>query len=166
MPAVRNVRMCTKDCLCLYVCPTGATDTENSVIDVAKCLAGCRACVDACPSGAIFLRPDSYPPQQMKRDEVVEDLRRLARSKALQARIASDLAASTEDGAVRQLTEALARSNALMAEDLMREAGFMLPQSEEVRDLLSRLVENPSTDFPADAAKELLSRLERTHRET
>ena len=38
--AVRNLRLCTKDCLCLYVCPTGATDTENSIIDVAKCL-GC-----------------------------------------------------------------------------------------------------------------------------
>ncbi|MGN0415634.1 MAG: ATP/GTP-binding protein [Agathobacter sp.] len=30
--AVRNLRLCTKDCLCLYVCPVGATDTENSVI--------------------------------------------------------------------------------------------------------------------------------------
>ena len=30
--AVRNLRLCTKDCLCLYVCPTGASDTENSVI--------------------------------------------------------------------------------------------------------------------------------------
>ena len=27
--AVRNLRLCTKDCLCLYVCPTGATDTED-----------------------------------------------------------------------------------------------------------------------------------------
>ena len=31
--AVRNLRLCTKDCMCLYVCPTGATDTENSIID-------------------------------------------------------------------------------------------------------------------------------------
>ena len=35
--AVRNVRKCEKDCLCLYVCPTGASDTENSVIDAEKC---------------------------------------------------------------------------------------------------------------------------------
>ena len=35
--AVRNLRLCTKDCLCLYVCPVGATDTENSIIDVDKC---------------------------------------------------------------------------------------------------------------------------------
>ena len=26
--AVRNINLCTKDCLCLFVCPTGATDTE------------------------------------------------------------------------------------------------------------------------------------------
>lgn len=38
--AVRNLRLCTKDCLCLYVCPTGAADTENSIIDPAKCI-GC-----------------------------------------------------------------------------------------------------------------------------
>ena len=53
MHAVRNTRLCTKDCLCLYVCPTGATDTETGQIDAAKCLDGCRACVDACPNGAL-----------------------------------------------------------------------------------------------------------------
>ena len=36
--AVRNLRLCTKDCLCLYVCPVGATDTENSIIDTEKCI--------------------------------------------------------------------------------------------------------------------------------
>ena len=36
--AVRNLRLCTKDCLCLFICPTGATDTENSVIDPEKCV--------------------------------------------------------------------------------------------------------------------------------
>ena len=45
--AVRNLRLCTKDCLCLYVCPTGATDTENSIIDPEKCI-GCGACAAAC----------------------------------------------------------------------------------------------------------------------
>ena len=34
--AVRNLRLCTKDCLCLYVCPTGASDTEDSIIDVLR----------------------------------------------------------------------------------------------------------------------------------
>ena len=50
--AVRNLRLCTKDCLCLYVCPVGATDTENSIIDTKKCL-GCGACLAACPNGAL-----------------------------------------------------------------------------------------------------------------
>ena len=33
--AVRNLRLCTKDCLCLYVCPTGAADTEDSIIEIS-----------------------------------------------------------------------------------------------------------------------------------
>ena len=86
--AVRNLRLCTKDCLCLYVCPTGATDTENSIIDVAKCI-GCGACADACPSGAISMVPKAYPPQQPKKDDVVEALRGLIQSKAMAEQIES-----------------------------------------------------------------------------
>lgn len=79
--AVRNLRLCTKDCLCLYVCPSGATDTENSIIDAKKCI-GCGACADACPSGAISMMPRELPPQQPKEDKVVEALRALVQSKA------------------------------------------------------------------------------------
>ncbi len=42
--AVGNIRFCEKDCLCLYVCPTGTSDTENSVIDVEKCIRLRRVC--------------------------------------------------------------------------------------------------------------------------
>ena len=66
--AVRNIRFCEKDCLCLYVCPTGASDTENSVIDTEKCI-GCDACAEACPAKAISLVPREYPPQQAKEIE-------------------------------------------------------------------------------------------------
>ena len=66
--AVRNLRLCTKDCLCLYVCPSGATDTENSVIDPEKCI-GCGACAEACPSSAISMVPKELPPQQPKEEK-------------------------------------------------------------------------------------------------
>jgi len=81
--AVRNIRLCTKDCLCLYVCPTGATDTENSIIDFEKCI-GCGDCADACPSGAISMVPVEYPPQQTKTEAVVGALNALLHSKSEQ----------------------------------------------------------------------------------
>ena len=79
--AVRNLRLCTKDCLCLYVCPTGASDTENSVIDTAKCV-GCGTCAAACPSGAISMVPVEYPPQQKKAGAVLAPAYTLANAKA------------------------------------------------------------------------------------
>ena len=118
--AVRNVRLCEKDCLCLYVCPTGATDTENSVIDPEKCI-GCGACAEACPSGAISLVPKEYPPQQVKTGDVIAALRQLAGSKTEQEALASALPGP--------LADAVERSSRIMAEDLLREAGYMLPES-------------------------------------
>ena len=110
-----------------YVCPTGASDTENSVIDAEKCI-GCGACAEACPAGAISLVPKEYPPQQVKTEAVIAALRQLVSSKAEQERMAAALPGP--------LAKALEKSNRIMAEDLLRESGFMLPQSGEVFQVL------------------------------
>ena len=144
--AVRNLRLCTKDCLCLYVCPTGATDTENSIIDASKCI-GCGACAQACPSAAISMVPRQMPPQQLKTDAVVDAMRALIQSKTR----AEGLASRLPDA----LSVAVEKSSRLMAEDLCREAGFMLPQSENARAFLTQF--RGIEDIPQDVVDMLLN---------
>ena len=147
--AVRNLRLCTKDCLCLYVCPTGATDTENSIIDANKCI-GCGKCAEACPSSAISMMPKTLPPQQPKEEAVVEALRVLIQSKAAAEGIASQLPDA--------LSVAVERSSRLMAEDLCREAGFMLPQSANTRAFLETVRNYPGV--PVNAVETLLTTIQ------
>ena len=147
--AVRNLRLCTKDCLCLYVCHTGATDTENSIIDANKCI-GCGKCAEACPSSAISMMPKTLPPQQPKEEAVVEALRVLIQSKAAAEGIASRLPDA--------LSVAVERSSRLMAEDLCREAGFMLPQSANTRAFLETVRNYPGV--PVDAVETLLTTIQ------
>lgn len=161
MHAVRNIKLCTKDCLCLYVCPTGATDTETGQIDADKCLSGCRLCVDACPSHAISLVPDDYPAQQDKTDEVKKALGVLSKSKAEQESLAFSIVEKSENPLIKQLSKAIAMSNRIMAEDLLREAGFMLPQSSEALNLIKTLVESEKSEsFPKETTEKLIYKLQ------
>jgi rubrerythrin/Fe-S-cluster-containing hydrogenase component 2 len=155
--AVRNIRLCTKDCLCLYVCSTGATDTENSVIDVEKCI-GCGDCAAACPSGAISMVPFEYPPQQPKTDLVVSAMKALLRSKSEQENIASGLSG--------KLAKAIEKANRLMAEDIIREAGYMLPQSENTKNLLQSLLAQNPEGFPTEVAEKLIKALDQKEEKT
>ncbi len=143
--AVRNLRLCTKDCLCLYVCPTGATDTENSVIDIEKCI-GCGDCALACPSSAISMVPKEYPLQQLKRENTVEALRYLIQSKAKAENIAAQLPDT--------LSVAVEKSSRLMSEDLCREAGYMIPQSRNAREFLEKIRSYP--EIPTEIVENLL----------
>lgn len=165
MHAVRNIRLCTKDCLCLYVCPTGATDTETGQIDAEKCLDGCRACVDACPSHAIYLLPETFPPQQEKTDSVKNSLLMLAKSKTAQEKLLADIESSTANPLLRQFAKALRMSNRILAEDMLREAGYKLPQSQTVQLFLQSLLPSgQSADFPVHAVKKLLELLKTNNR--
>ena len=149
--AVRNIRLCEKDCLCLYVCPTGATNTENSIIDPQKCI-GCGACANACPSGAISMVPWVLPPQQPKTDTVVNAMRVLVQSKNTQEAIAAQLP--------NRLGKALELSNRLMAEDINREAGYMLPQSANTKAFLLSLLDDQRSDFPKEIVQKLLNQIQ------
>jgi rubrerythrin/NAD-dependent dihydropyrimidine dehydrogenase PreA subunit len=146
--AVRNIRLCSKDCLCLYVCPTGAANTEDSIIDIDKCI-GCGDCADVCPSGAISMVPVKYPEQQPKTQSVVNVMNNLMRSKVEQESIASGL-----DG---RLALAIEKSNRIMAEDILREAGYMLPKSQNAQKILQSLLEQTQPEgFPKEAVEKLL----------
>jgi len=144
--AYRTIRLCTKDCLCLYVCPTGATNTENSIIDADKCI-GCGACANACPSGAISMVPRELPTQQAKTDKVEAALRSLIRSKAKQESMSALLPG--------KLAVALEKSVRILSEDLTRESGYMIPQSENAHKFLEERIKNAAVGFPVETARKL-----------
>jgi Fe-S-cluster-containing hydrogenase component 2 len=163
MHAIRNLRFCEKECLCLYVCPTGATDTESGQIDFTKCI-GCGMCVRSCPSNALTLVPDLYPAQQPKTKEVADGVFKTASDKVeaeMLCRAAKEKAATPVR---RQLAEAMEMSFRRQAEDLYREAGYMLPQCPNVRRMLEDMAKSDDPEFPREAAVRLLEILQKQQR--
>ncbi len=146
--AYRNVNICTKDCLCLFVCPTGATNNETGQIDFEKCI-GCGNCMRACPARAITMIPNKLPAQQKKNKKVINELFKIANNKIEENKI---LNAILEKEPNNKLIKSLLHSNKVILEDLMRESGFMLPQSKNTYELLIKL----STGIQKDNAKKLL----------
>ncbi|MEG0799320.1 MAG: 4Fe-4S binding protein [Bacilli bacterium] len=155
MYAKRNIKQCTKDCLCLFVCPTGAADTENGIIDKDKCN-GCGKCALSCPSHAITMVPRVYPKQQIKEENTKNAMLKLARSKSKQEMIALDLLKNETNPSARKFLSAISKSNKIMAEDIYREAGFMLPQSKNTNEFLSDLLKDNDENLPRNTIKELL----------
>ncbi len=158
MYAVRNNRLCTKDCLCLYVCPTGATDTEDGQIDRNKCI-GCGVCARSCPAATISMAPekDRIPKQQPNEKAVIDTLLKLTANKSKQETVARQLAERTADNSkFKLLAKALERSNRIMAEGLLSEAGFMVPQGENTQVFLESTLINAPADFPIETVEKLL----------
>ncbi len=159
MHAFRTIRLCTKDCLCLYVCPTGATDTENGQVDFDKCI-GCGMCVRSCPSHAISLVPDNYPPQQPKTEKVCESIFDAAKVDCEGESVCRALGKGTDDPVFRQLMSALEMSFRRQSEDLYRECGYMLPQSPNTRKMLTSMLSIDDPAFPKAEVEKLLSKLQ------
>lgn len=160
MYAVRNIKLCTKDCLCLYVCPTGATDTETGQIDFLKCN-GCGVCAVSCPSHAISMVPKEYPLQQPTCEAVKKALGSIAEEKYIGESASKILAKKATTKVSKTLAEALTRSFRITAEDISRESGYMLPQSEEVLNLLKDLRKEKDSNFPMEAVNKLIEILEK-----
>ena len=156
--AVRNIRLCTKDCICLYVCPTGATDTEDSIIDVNKCN-GCGDCSQACPSSAISMVPLEYPIQQKHSDTVLAAEDRLSKNKCVTEVTAKRIAESTDKDGLYRLMKAVEMSSRLMAEDVIRESGYMLPQSANSQNILIDLINDGPKGFPKAVAEDILQKI-------
>ena len=155
--AYRDLNICTKDCLCLFVCPTGATDNETGQIDFDKCI-GCGACAAACPSKAISMLPRVYPKQRVKEQAVINELLTLADSKISQIKILKNLVDEAKSEEEKKLLKALIHANKVMIEDMMREAGYMLPQSSNTNKLLCSLKNKDHVN--ADIIDKLLEKIE------
>ena len=83
-----------------------------------------------------------------------------AERKAQEELAAQRLSAHAEDEALGRLAAAVARATRLVNEDIMREAGYMLPQSANTRALLDALAtQSLSADAPHEVARQLLERI-------
>jgi Fe-S-cluster-containing hydrogenase component 2 len=143
MYARRNLSLCTKDCICLFICPTGATNTPTGQIDSERCLDGCRLCVDACPSHAIHLVMDNYAEPAPKDSGLSSLLLELTESKTGQEAIAETIAGDeSQSPGARKLARALKLSCRILAEDGAREAGYLIPGCKASRDLIESLTGN------------------------
>ena len=101
--------------------------------------------------------PVAYPPQQPKTEAVANALKILMRNKSEQENIAAGLPG--------KLAAAIEKSNHIMAEDLIREAGYMLPQSDNTQDFLRSLLDHKQQEgFPKEVVKNLIEAFNKKRR--
>ena len=117
--AYRDLKICSKDCLCLFVCPTGASNNETGQIDFEKCI-GCGACALACPAKAISMIPNKMPPQQKKEPAVIHELNMVIKQKVEAVRHFKSIMEKATTEEEKHLYQAFIHANKVMAEDLCR----------------------------------------------
>ena len=154
--AYRNLKLCSKDCLCLFVCPTGATDNETGQIDFEKCI-GCGACAAACPARAITMLPNKMPKQMTKDPNVVSELFKIIDNKIEENKMLNNLLKENKEDEI--FLKTLIHSNKVMIEDIAREAGYMLPQSKNTNTLLEDIKAN-GDETSKKIAETLLEKIE------
>ena len=80
-----------------------------------------------------------YPKQKVKDKRVISELFKLADSKIEQIKVLKNMINNSSNDDEKRLYKAFIHSNKVMVEDMMREAGFMLPQSSNTNKLLLSL---------------------------
>ena len=117
--------------------------------------------MDDCHYGAISKVPLTVTHKQPKQEAVCAALRALLASKANQEAAMDAVIGRPASPVEAQLARALKESIRIVAEDMLRDSGYMLPQSEQARAaLLGMLEREQDADIPSDAAEELLRMLE------
>jgi CRISPR/Cas system CMR subunit Cmr4 (Cas7 group RAMP superfamily) len=106
---------------------------------------------------ALTLIPNQMPKQQEKDPNVINAVRKITEEKINQIKRLKYLLENVETKEEEKLIKALIHSNKVVLEDLMRESGYMLPQSKNTNELLKKLEKTNKEKQPE--IKELLDRL-------
>ena len=102
------------------------------------------------------MMPAELPAQQPKDADVCAKAFDLTKNKAEIEKTAKTIAETTDSDVLKRLAIGIKKSTRLVSEDVMREAGYMLPQSRIAQDMLGRLILNPPEGFPVKAAQRIL----------
>ena len=101
--------------------------------------------------------PNKMPPQKAKDPKVVQELFKIVNSKIDEIKMLKYLLKENQED--DRILKALIHSNKVMIEDILREAGYMLPQSKNSHDFLEDIKAN-GDDTAKDIAAKLLDKIE------
>ena len=101
--------------------------------------------------------PNKMPKQQPKNQVVISELFKIVNSKIEQNKILKSLLKENKEDS--RLLKSLIHSNKVMVEDIIREAGYMLPQSKNTHQFLEDIKAN-GDETSKKIAQTLLDKIE------